>query len=325
MRYGLPYKGSKSRIVDELLTVIPPAKHFYDLFCGGCAVAHAAMLSGKFGTVHINDIDPMMPKAFIKAIYGGFRDEDRWISHEDFFRLRDTDPYASICFSFGNDLKSYCYSKDLEPYKKAMHYAIFFNDWSLFRELCPEICDYCQERVGPIADRTARRIALAGAIKESASKSGNPLYSAARKSLQRLVNLESLQRLVNLERLQSLENLERLQSLEHLERLQVTSSDYREIRFEPDSVIYCDIPYENTNKYKSGFDHEAFYDWAEKQEHPVYISSYDMPKERFKCIWEQTTNSTLNADRPKRVVERLFVPRIHNYTQEHFLFDLEDF
>lgn len=295
MRYGLPYKGSKSRIVDELLTVMPPAEHFYDLFCGGCAVAHAAMLSGKWGTVHINDINPMMPEAFVKAINGGFNGEDRWISHEDFFRLRDTDPYASICFSFGNDLKSYCYSKDLEPYKKAMHYAVFFDDWSLFRELCPEICDYCQERVEPIADRTARRIALAGAIEESASKSGNPLYSAVRKSL------------------------------EHLERLQVTSSDYRSIVFEPDSVIYCDIPYENTNKYKSGFDHEAFYDWAEKQEHPVYISSYDMPKERFKCIWEQTTNSDLNADHPKRVVERLFVPRTHNYTQEHLLFDLEDF
>ena len=132
MRYGLPYKGSKSRIVDELLTIIPPAEHFYDLFCGGCAVAHAAMLSGKWGTVHINDINPMMPEAFVKAISGGFNGEERWISHEDFFKLRDTDPYASICFSFGNDLKSYCYSKDLEPYKKAMHYAIFFNDWSLF-------------------------------------------------------------------------------------------------------------------------------------------------------------------------------------------------
>ena len=188
MRYGLPYKGSKSRIVDELLTVMPPAEHFYDLFCGGCAVAHAAMLSGKWGTVHINDINPMMPEAFVKAISGGFNGEDRWISHEDFFRLRDTDPYASICFSFGNDLKSYCYARELEPYKKAMHYAIFFNDWSLFRESCPEICDYCQERVEPIADRTARRIALADAIEESAPKSGNPLYSAVRKSLKHLTD-----------------------------------------------------------------------------------------------------------------------------------------
>ena len=312
MRYGLPYKGSKSRIVDELLAVMPPAEHFYDLFCGGCAVAHAAMLSGKWNTVHINDINPMMPEAFVKAINGGFNGEDRWIRHEDFFRLRDTDPYASICFSFGNDLKSYCYSKDLEPYKKAMHYAILFNDWSLFRELCPEICDYCQERVGPIADRTARRIAMTNAIRKSASLQANPLYKAKTKHLE------------HLERLQHLENLERLQHLENLERLQVTSSDYRSIVFEPDSVIYCDIPYENTNKYKSGFDHEAFYDWAEKQEHPVYISSYDMPKERFKCIWERTTNSILNADGPKRVVERLFVPRAQNYIYEHSLFDMEE-
>ena len=295
MRYGLPYKGSKSRIVDELLTVMPPAEHFYDLFCGGCAVAHAAMLSGKWGTVHINDINPMMPEAFVKAISGGFDSEDRWISHEDFFRLRDTDPYASICFSFGNDLKSYCYARELEPYKKAMHYAVFFDDWSLFGELCPEICDCCNERVSPVADRAGRRIALANAINACAPGQGNPLYEAGKKSL------------------------------EHLERLQQTSSDYREMRFEPDSVIYCDIPYIGTNSYKAGFDHDAFYDWAERQEHPVFISSYEMPRERFKCIWEYATNSNLNADGPKRVVERLFVPRTQNYTNEHFLFNLEDF
>ena len=279
MRYGLPYKGSKSRIVDELLTVMPPAEHFYDLFCGGCAVAHAAMLSGKFSTVHINDINPMMPEAFVKAISGGFDGEDRWISHEDFFRLRDTDPYASICFSFGNDLKSYCYARELEPYKKAMHYAVFFDEWSLFRELCPEICDRCKERVSSIADRTGRRIAMANAIREIAPKQGNPLYEAKQKHL---------------------EHLERLQHLEHLERLQQTSSDYREMRFEPDSVIYCDIPYIGTNSYKAGFDHDAFYDWAERQEHPVFISSYEMPRERFKCIWEYATNSNLNADGPKK-------------------------
>ena len=295
MRYGLPYKGSKSRIVDELLTVMPPAEHFYDLFCGGCAVAHAAMLSGKWGTVHINDINPMMPEAFVKAINGGFDGEDRWISHEDFFRLRDTDPYASICFSFGNDLKSYCYARELEPYKKAMHYAVFFDDWSLFGELCPEICDRCNERVSPVADRTERRITLANAIKACAPKQGNPLYEAKQKHL------------------------------EHLERLQHTSSDYREMRFEPDSVIYCNIPYIGANSYKAGFDHDAFYDWAERQEHPVFISSYEMPRERFKCIWEYATNSNLNADGPKKVVERLFVPRTQNYTHEHFLFNLEDF
>ena len=306
MRYGLPYKGSKSRIVDELLAVMPPAEHFYDLFCGGCAVAHAAMLSGKWNTVHINDINPMMPEAFVKAINGGFNGEDRWIRHEDFFRLRDTDPYASICFSFGNDLKSYCYARELEPYKKAMHYAVFFDDWSLFGDLCPEICDYCQERVGPIADRTARRIAMTNAIRKSASLQANPLYKAKTKYLE------------SLERLQSLEKLE------SLERLQATSSDYRNIQFEPDSVIYCDIPYIGTKGYKARFDHDAFYDWAERQEYQVFVSSYEMPNERFKCIWEYSTYSNANAYRPKMVVERLFVPRSQNYIYEHSLLDMEE-
>lgn len=49
----------------------------------------------------------------------------------DFFRLKDTDPYVAICFSFGNDLKTYCYGKEVEPLKKALHYAIFFDSYEL--------------------------------------------------------------------------------------------------------------------------------------------------------------------------------------------------
>ena len=37
----------------------------------------------------------------------------------------------AICFSFGNDLKTYCYGKDVEPLKKALHYAIFFDSYEL--------------------------------------------------------------------------------------------------------------------------------------------------------------------------------------------------
>ena len=313
MLYGIPYQGSKSRIVDKFLSLMPPAEHFYDLFCGGCAVAHAALLSGKWGTVHINDINPILPEAFVKAISGGFDSEDRWISREDFLRLRDTDPYASICFSFGNDLRSYCYAKEMEPFKKAMHYAIFFDDWSLFRGLCPEICDYCKERVSPIADRAGRRINMQNAIRESTPRQDNPLYKAKR------TYLESCERLQRLQRLQSCESLQRLQ------RLQRTSTDYRNIHFEPDSLIYCDIPYIGTKSYKASFDHDAFYDWAVRQEYPIFVSSYEMPKERFMCIWEYATNSNANAYRPKKVIERLFVPRTHNHIHKHLLFDMEDF
>lgn len=135
MNYGLPYKGSKSKLAESLVDLFPKAEHFYDLFSGGCAVSHCAMSKKKFSHIHINDINQMMPKAFIMALNGEFDNEDRWISRDDFFRLKDTDPYVAICFSFGNDLKTYAYGRDIEPKKKALHYAIFFDCFTISDEL----------------------------------------------------------------------------------------------------------------------------------------------------------------------------------------------
>ena len=131
MTYGLPYKGSKTKLAERIIDLMPRAEHLYDLFAGGCAIAHCALVKGKYGHVHINDINPMMPQAFVKALQGGFDNEDRWISREDFFQLKDTDPYAALCFSFGSDMKTYIYGKDKEEYKKALHYAIYFNSFDL--------------------------------------------------------------------------------------------------------------------------------------------------------------------------------------------------
>ena len=133
--YGLSYKGSKSKLAERIVGLFPRATHFYDLFAGGCAITHCALLKNRFQHIHINDINPMMPQAFVKALQGGFDNEDRWISREDFFRLKDTDPYVAICFSFGNNLKTYCYNKEIEPIKKALHYAIFFDSYNLSDEL----------------------------------------------------------------------------------------------------------------------------------------------------------------------------------------------
>ena len=131
MTYGLPYMGSKTKLAERIIDLMPRAEHLYDLFAGGCAIAHCALIKGKYGHVHINDINPMMPQAFVKALNGGFDDEDRWISREDFFRLKDTDPYAALCFSFGSNMRTYIYGKDKEEYKKALHYAIYFNSFDL--------------------------------------------------------------------------------------------------------------------------------------------------------------------------------------------------
>lgn len=132
MNYGMPYKGSKNKIAKWVLDRLPDGDVFVDLFGGGGAITHAAALSGKYNRIIYNDIDPLVSKAFKTAVNGGFRNERRWISREDFFRLKDTDFYVVMCFSFGNGLKDYAYSKEVEPWKKALHYARIFGDLSEF-------------------------------------------------------------------------------------------------------------------------------------------------------------------------------------------------
>ena len=97
--------------------------------------------------------------------------------------------------------------------------------------------------------------------------------------------------------------------------LPITSSvlDYEEVTIPEDSVIYCDIPYEDTGGYiekdKGGFDYERFYQWCERQTQPVFISSYQMPEDRFDCIEEFAHRCTFAQKDNNLVTERIYVPK----------------
>ena len=134
MKLGLPYMGSKNRIAQKLLDVMPSGSVFVDLFCGGCAVTHAAIISGKYKRFICNDIDGAMPRLFLDCINGKYKDENRWISREDFERMNNDDAFIRSVWSFGNNGVGYMYSKEVEPWKKALHYARSFGDFSLLRE-----------------------------------------------------------------------------------------------------------------------------------------------------------------------------------------------
>lgn len=155
MKYGLPYKGSKNKLAERIVRLLPKRTHLIDLFCGGCAVSHAALLMGKYEHIHINDINWMCPTLFIDALNGKYNDENRWISREDFFRLKDTDPYVAVVWSFGNNLQNYLYSKEIEPLKKAIHYAMFLSDYSLGKELGHDL-----SFIDPIQDLQKRYLAV---------------------------------------------------------------------------------------------------------------------------------------------------------------------
>lgn len=56
MRYGVPYRGSKNKIAQWVISNLPAGDTLVDLFAGGCAVTHAALLSGKWNHIVANDI-----------------------------------------------------------------------------------------------------------------------------------------------------------------------------------------------------------------------------------------------------------------------------
>ena len=97
-------------------------------------------------------------------------------------------------------------------------------------------------------------------------------------------------------------------------KLTISVRDYREVEIPKGSVIYCDIPYKGVKQYlHMTFDHEAFYDWCEKQTELVVISEYAMPEDRFVCVASRMRNSSFSAtNNALTCEEKLFVPK-HQY------------
>lgn len=79
MYYGVPYQGSKNLIAKKIIEALPAADTFYDLFGGGCSVTHAAILSGKYKRIVLNDIDGKGIDLFRRAVKGEFKEENRFI------------------------------------------------------------------------------------------------------------------------------------------------------------------------------------------------------------------------------------------------------
>lgn len=232
-------------------------------FAGGCAVTHAALLSGKWSRIVANDIGDA-PQPFMDAIHGKYDDEKRWISREDFHRLKDSDPYVSLCWSFGNNRTDYLYAKDIEPWKKALHYARVFGDTSLLREF------------GIDSDGSRED------IKKNQAEYQGKYAQWYGKNIRRMNSLERVQNLERLQSLQSLNNSKRMQALSALAspcKNIFYRLDYREVTIPPNAIVYADPPYRNTRctGYKCSFDHRAFEQWLAGVPFMVIVSGYEAP------------------------------------------------
>lgn len=289
MRYGLPYMGSKNSIAKWVCDILPDANTLYDLFAGGGAITHCASLNQKYNNYIVNDLNSLCINGLKMAYNGDFKNETRWISRDDFFKLKDTDYYVACCFSFGNNFKTYAYNEEIEQLKKAMHYSVFFNDNSLLSKFVNvDNLNYTSDN---IQDR----------------------MKYLRKYLRSFTDFKDkrLQSLGRLTRLQSLERLQRLNNLQK-DNIKFYSDDYQNIPLtDKDAVIYCDIPYANTAKYKHPFDYERFYSWCRKQKQLTIISEYNMPDD-FICVAQKEKISLMRSANRTTKTEKLFVPK-HQY------------
>lgn len=265
---GLPYQGSKKKISKKIVEIIKQNfgtdKKVYDIFGGGGAVAAECLINGI--EVHYNDLDQKITSMFQKVVSEN-RDylKTLIVSRGEFFKIREKenktvdDELKLLVNSFGNNRKSYIYSKENSDlkYKLAVEIIKNHDTFSGYR-------------------KTETYLKAKKAFKDKA-------YQKTR-----LQQLERLEKLKNFEQLQRSQQLERLQLLKPFE---VTNLDYKEFSDLKNVIIYLDPPYENTmlEGYSiNEFDSQSLYDWAYEmsKNNIVLISSYEISDSRFECVYE---------------------------------------
>lgn len=277
MNYGIPYLGSKSRLVERLVPLLPSSDTFVDLFAGGCAVTHAAVLSGKWRRVVANDVDPLPLRLFKDAIEGRAMENFRWFSRKEFFESRESDPYAKYLFSFSNNGADYSYTPELEALKREMSRLVLSDDWH------------------------ERRVLLRKVVRMVLGLFKGQDFDGAAKKLCRCQALEHLERLERLERLKGLAKAP----------IVFSNKDYRDVELPEGSTVYCDIPYRTAKQAKGTyiyrFDYGSFYEWALSREFPVFVSEYTMPEGFSEVASFRHVALRGGGGMKKAVQERVFV------------------
>ena len=285
---GLPYQGSKKKISKKIVEIIKQNfgtdKPIYDIFGGGGAITAECILNGL--EVHYNDLDKDITNAFERVI-----SQDReWIktliiSREEFFEIKAkenkiTDDFLKLLVnSFGNDKKTYLYSKETSELK--------YN-------LAKEIIENHDVFNGYKQTETYKKAT----------------YNAKQANDKRIQQLE---RLGQLEQFQWLRQLERLEQLKKLNKIKATNKSYHDFSDISGAILYLDPPYEGSSQkgYINSFDSQEFYDWAFEmaKNNIVIISSYSISDERFESAYsfDEARSTLQGGENIKAKNEKLFM------------------
>ena len=280
---GLPYQGSKKKISKKIIEIIKQNfgtdKPIYDIFGGGGAITAECILNGL--DVHYNDLDKDITNAFERVI-----SQDReWIktliiSRTEFFEIKAKENKTADDFlkllvnSFGNDKKSYLYSKVISDLK--------YN-------LAKEIIGNHDVFGGYRQTETYKKV--------TSGLDWNWFNTKPETQQQ----------------LEQLERLRQLKRLQQVNKVKATNKSYQDFSEVSGAILYLDPPYEGTSQksYINLFDSQEFYDWAFEmaKTNIVIVSSYSISDERFEAVYSfDKARSTLQGGQNNKTKnEKLFM------------------
>ena len=265
--YGLPYKGSKNRIAEWVVSNLPSADTLVDLFAGGCAVTHCAMLSGKFKRVIANDISDA-PGFFADAVNGDIDISGFPLTREQF--KASTDTLARLVYSYGNDKRSYVYSAEREEVciaaERMMYGATLAERYAAYKVFIRALHRYLQ--------------------------CGNNLDC----NVSKLRAIESINRLQGIHGACPEAELETSRCDYRDFDVPAGSTVYADPPYNGTTI----------SQYDGGFDYDAFEDWLAEVDFPVFVSEYTCPRGCVE-IASRGSLSLADHSNSTRVVERLFV------------------
>jgi len=300
------YMGTKHKIGGSLLEQIPSAEHFYDLFGGGGAMSELALTYGegalfgkKWGQVHYNELKKWV-FTLSKAIWTGEFDKakagETWVSRAEFNTFRGDwqgdwwGAWVKSAWSFGYKGEQYITSSEKED---------------LLRSLFVLVKEGMNWHKGSLWEKRYWLITLLNTQQEKYiyGLTGKRFRKEFKPGDRKEYNCEQYH-IFHIERLEFIKEFPKADS----PPLQMTNGDYRDVEILPNSVVYCDIPYENTERVyhmKERFDREAFLDWAATRDFPVYISEFNINDSRFVEVFK--VNRCSRQSRSKDIVtERLY-------------------
>lgn len=88
---------------------------------------------------------------------------------------------------------------------------------------------------------------------------------------------------------------------------------YEQYKDVKNAVIYCDIPYQGTTRYKDSFDQEKFFNFIKglDKSNTILVSEYNINDECFEQIWEKEVK--VNIDKKNITTKREKLYKLKGY------------